>query len=185
MSSSSGSSAAASRGLGDLNILKKDSLRDDLRKGLTSTDEEVSAAPVQGLRDLKNRRVLNSTAAMSDDSSAEKSATIAKMKSDGQADILKAAEDLKKQLQEERDQRMREEQQLHQAELDKHLAELRKQHEESMKGKLAQVESELQQSMEAAVQRAQRDSAAQLRNAEAGLALFPPSLHRNPPPLPA
>ena len=73
------SSSSSSRGLNDLNVLKKDSLRDDMRKGLSSADDDSGIAPVQGLRDLKNRR--GAAAAMSDDDS---SATIAKMKGDGQ-----------------------------------------------------------------------------------------------------
>jgi len=73
------SSSSSSRGLNDLNVLKKDSLRDDMRKGLSSADDDSGIAPVQGLRDLKNRRGV--AAARSDDDS---SATIAKMKGDGQ-----------------------------------------------------------------------------------------------------
>jgi uncharacterized membrane protein len=148
-SSTSSSSGAA---LGDLNVLKKDSMRDDLRKGLTA-DDDSSAAPVQGLRDLKNRRGVGTSAAMSEDS--ESSATLSKMKGDGQADILKEAEVLKKQLQEEREARLKEEQEMHKAELEKRLAALRKEHEEAKKGKVAQLEEELQQALEAAVQRTQ------------------------------
>ena len=81
------SSSSSSRGLNDLNVLKKDSLRDDMRKGLSSADDDSGIAPVQGLRDLKNRWLRDlknrcgAAAAMSDDDS---SATIAKMKGDGQ-----------------------------------------------------------------------------------------------------
>ena len=80
-------------------MLKKDSVnRDELRRGLAGADDDDVAPPVQGLRDLKNRRGLAS-ASVDDD-------TIAKMKGEGQADILKAADELKKQLQEQRDARI-------------------------------------------------------------------------------
>ena len=62
---------------------------------------------LQGLRDLKKRASAASVVGASDDS--ETSATLSKMKGDGQTDILKEAEALKKQLQEERDARLQEE----------------------------------------------------------------------------
>jgi hypothetical protein len=80
-------------------VLKKDSVnRDELRRGLAGADDDDVAPLVQGLRDLKNRRGMAS-APVDDD-------TIAKMKGEGQADILKAADELKKQLQEQRDARL-------------------------------------------------------------------------------